>query len=428
MTNIVSNRPYLPVVANTQDPNLIDPFGMVVIDQGLWVADHGASVITHYSSNGTKLAPNKIVPLVSLDFPELNRWASLIYSNIVGLALNNTNILIALGLPVGTFIEFRNRIARIVNEQFSFISPEAATAIHRVYLDYVNAVLPPQTLNDILIANRALNSIDRKNKAAPVSTLIANTTLGFPISLIEPGRQIRTFASYLIAVTTNGLIIGYNPLFMENQDSGIVAVDRTETGGIYTGAAIVNNNLYICDLFTQEVLVFNQNFEQVGGYNFTDEDGFDPLPFDYVPYNIININNLLYVVYGKINSQGDSIVQGPGHGYISIFNPDGSFVKRFVSRGALNRPYSIVIAPTSFGSFSNLFLVGNQGDGLILAYNSNGTFVSPVGSSITSTPIVIAGLNGLATDGTAVYISSSNVDKFGYTDGLITSLIASNVN
>jgi len=62
---------------------------------------------------------------------------------------------------------------------------------------------------------------------------------------------------------------------------------------------------------------------------------------------------------------------GKGLGFVSVFDVNGSFVKRFASAGMLNAPWGVVTAPASgFGLFSVALLVGNFGGGGINAYNA----------------------------------------------------------
>ena len=49
-------------------------------------------------------------------------------------------------------------------------------------------------------------------------------------------------------------------------------------------------------------------------------------------------------------------------------------LRRLATRGKLNAPWGMALAPTGFGAFSNALLVGNFGDGTINAYDlKNGT-------------------------------------------------------
>ena len=115
------------------------------------------------------------------------------------------------------------------------------------------------------------------------------------------------------------------------------------------------------------------------------------IPAGYAPFNIQNIDNKLYVMYAKPRPGGSE--SGPGLGYINIFNPDGTLVKRFISNGQLNAPWGIAKAPASFwgdGGVPNRILVGNFGDGRINVFDENGNFQGQLRAH--GNPIVLEGL------------------------------------
>jgi uncharacterized protein (TIGR03118 family) len=56
-------------------------------------------------------------------------------------------------------------------------------------------------------------------------------------------------------------------------------------------------------------------------------------------------------------------------GFVSVFDSNGNLIRRFASRGSLNAPWGIALAPADFGRFSNRLLVANFGDGRINAYD-----------------------------------------------------------
>ena len=64
-------------------------------------------------------------------------------------------------------------------------------------------------------------------------------------------------------------------------------------------------------------------------------------------------------------------IAGDGLGFVSVFDANGQFIRRFASRGTLNAPWGITLAPADFGRFSNMVLVGNFGDGRISAFDLN---------------------------------------------------------
>ena len=59
----------------------------------------------------------------------------------------------------------------------------------------------------------------------------------------------------------------------------------------------------------------------------------------------------------------------PG-GYVDEFDANGNFIKRIATGGPLSAPWGITQAPSNFGSFSNDLLIGNFGNGEILAYDA----------------------------------------------------------
>jgi uncharacterized protein (TIGR03118 family) len=125
------------------------------------------------------------------------------------------------------------------------------------------------------------------------------------------------------------------------------------------------------------------------------EDSRDPpeLPRGYAPYNIQNLNGKLYVTYAQVDATGKASA-GAGQGFVDVFNLDGSpglpnGLVRLVSRGSLNAPWGLAIAPTSFGEFASALLVGNNGDGTIDAFDPTsglflGTLRDPMGNPITN--------------------------------------------
>jgi uncharacterized protein (TIGR03118 family) len=95
----------------------------------------------------------------------------------------------------------------------------------------------------------------------------------------------------------------------------------------------------------------------------------DPrLPAHYAPFGIQAIGGDIYVTYAKQDESGDEEVRGQGLGFVDVFDPDGRLLRRVASRGALNAPWGLALAPTSFGKFGGALLVGNFGDGTINAY------------------------------------------------------------
>lgn len=200
-----------------------------------------------------------------------------------------------------------------------------------------------------------------------------------------------TKASFIF-VGLDGVLSGWNNAF------GNIAARtfNNYTNNVYTGLAISSdagaNFLYASNFSQRRIDVFDKNFAPVS------KAFIDPkLPADYSPFNIQNLGDKLYVMYAKVGPDGRDL-PGQGNGIVSIFNTNGSFVKRLVSKGPLNAPWGVAIASSSFfvpDSKTGVpgepaVLVGNFGDGRINAFSADGEFLGAVSSG--GNPVVIDGL------------------------------------
>jgi uncharacterized protein (TIGR03118 family) len=142
----------------------------------------------------------------------------------------------------------------------------------------------------------------------------------------------------------------------------------------------------------------------------------------------------IYVTYALQDDDKEDDVAGQGHGFVDAFDTAGHLIRRVASRGQLNSPWGLALAPDGFGRFSHDLLVGNFGDGKIHGFDPtkfrvNGEFQKrgPLHSS-SGAPIVIEGLWALefGTGGgsgptTTLFFTAGPEDE---THGLFGSLVA----
>jgi uncharacterized protein (TIGR03118 family) len=166
---------------------------------------------------------------------------------------------------------------------------------------------------------------------------------------------------------------------------------------VYKGIAIAGNGtghfLYAADFHNKKIDVFDAAFNPVAA-----PGGFvDPnIPPEFGPFNIMNIQGDLYVAYAMKEPDGDDEVAGPGLGFVDVFDADGVLLRRLATRGKLNAPWGMALAPTGFGAFGNALLVGNFGDGTINAYDlKNGTSLGQLRTT-SNQVLKIDGLWGIA--------------------------------
>jgi uncharacterized protein (TIGR03118 family) len=89
-------------------------------------------------------------------------------------------------------------------------------------------------------------------------------------------------------------------------------------------------------------------------------------------------------------------VKGKGLGFVNVFDPNGTLIRRLITQGALNAPWGMALAPAGFGKFANRLLVANFGDGKINAYDlATGQFVGKL-KEADRRPVQIDGLWGIA--------------------------------
>lgn len=205
--------------------------------------------------------------------------------------------------------------------------------------------------------------------------------------------------------------------------AAVVVVDRSAEGSSYKGVAIASdggtNFLYATDFTKHRIDVFDKDYNQVWSMPFNDPG----IPAAYAPFNIGNINNMLYVTYAIVTSEGDDS-SGVGLGYVDAFMPNGSFSKRIGSQGTLNAPWGISEgSPELIGM--DALLIGNFGDGHINVYDWNGNFKGQLMNA--GGPVAIDGLwaidnSVLKTSRHQLYFTAGPDDEEDGLFGFLTKL------
>jgi len=346
-TNLVSD---LPGVAAATDPNLVNPWGISESSGSpFWISDNNAGVTTLYVVPGSGGAPVTVNPLV-VNIPT---------------PVDTTG-----GTPTGTVFNPNNGAG------------------------------------------------------------------AFPVTGLNKSGQKASAPALFLFDTEDGTIIGWNPGIDPTgkfagpngaSEQAAIAVDDSgnnftnpdpaqQTGAVYKGLAIATSStpiiasdpnstalLYATNFREGVVDVYDSTFAEVTTLPagaFTDPN----LPAGYAPFGIQELNGKIYVTYAKQDALKHDDAAGPHRGFVDVYNLDGTpglpnGNVRLISRGALNSPWGLAIAPQGFAGLSAgndpVLLVGNFGDGRIHAYDaSNGSFTGRLNDP-DGEPIVIDGLWGL---------------------------------
>jgi len=191
--------------------------------------------------------------------------------------------------------------------------------------------------------------------------VVFNGGTGFAVS-----NGTATAPARFIFATEEGTILGWSPAVALTQ--AVVAVDNSAGGAVYKGLAIAStaagDRLYAANFHAGTVDVFDAGFHPVSA-GFSDV----ALPSGYAPFGIRNLGGTIYVTYALQDADRKDDVAGVGHGFVNAFDTDGHLLRRVASRGRLNSPWGLALAPADFGQFGGNLLVGNFGDGHINAFD-----------------------------------------------------------
>jgi uncharacterized protein (TIGR03118 family) len=276
-----------------------------------------------------------------------------------------------------------------------------------------------------------------------------NPTGGMPTGIVFAGGAGFTLANKQPAAFLfdgdDGVLSGWNGPAGANA----FRLANNSASASYFGLALNTWNghhlLYAANFKTGKIEVWDTTFTSV---NLPFKDPF--LPAGYSPFNIQAIGSWLFVQFAKVGPDGNEVHE-VGLGIVDVFNPDGSFVRRFATKGTLNAPWGVTMTPADFledADMSNddgqgnkngaqikkrdddhqpVILVGNFGDGRINVFSLDGQFLGQLQSH--SHTIVIDGLWALsfaptaavpAIDPKRLYFTAGPKDE---TDGLFGYLI-----
>ena len=224
-------------------------------------------------------------------------------------------------------------------------------------------------------------------QSAPTG-LVFNGGTGFVVT-----NSAGTSPARFIFASEDGTISGFRGVPV------VIAADNSASGAVYKGLAnastATGDFLYATNFHAGTVDVFDSHFNPVHITGAFTDPG---LPAGYAPFGIQNIGGTIYVTYALQDADQHDDVPGEGHGFVNAFDTGGNLIRRVASKGELNSPWGLALAPADFGTFSNDLLVGNFGNGRVHAFDpgsleGNGEFQhrGPLHSA-AGPPIAIDGL------------------------------------
>jgi uncharacterized protein (TIGR03118 family) len=235
-----------------------------------------------------------------------------------------------------------------------------------------------------------------------------------------------------VFVTEEGCINAWSATTAVAMESAPVIIDYSKTAAhypykancVFTGVALTTdavdteafakaggNHLFATDIRNGAIQVFDNQWRDVtGSYHFQTPSSAGHLH----PFNIAALGGHLFVAYAAFNpesDEGQEQYHGAGLGHVVEYGENGALVRDYQTRGVLNAPWGMTIAPANFGVFGNDLLVANFGDGTIAAFDrSTGEFAGYLRDPDTKI-ICIDGIWGL-TFGNGVSLGDANALYF----------------
>jgi uncharacterized protein (TIGR03118 family) len=108
-----------------------------------------------------------------------------------------------------------------------------------------------------------------------------------------------------------------------------------------------------------------------------------------------NINGKIFVTFAEQDAQKHDNLDGPGLGFVDVFDPDGNLLMSLEHGDWLNAPWGITLAPSDFGNLSEHLLIGNFGSGQIAAFDTEKGKFDGFLTGLDGKPVAIDGLWGL---------------------------------
>lgn len=234
-----------------------------------------------------------------------------------------------------------------------------------------------------------------------VSGVAFNPGASFAIKQSHPNGDINAPTKFFFA-NLSGTVSAWTE--RKRADGGfdhpadsVVVVDGSNSRSSFIGVAVSPDadRLYAADFGADAQLrSFDHNFkEQAPLHNpFRPASGKQPGGFE--AFNVQTLGRSTFVMYGR-QVAPDPSKPPPAEGRMAEFDASGKFVARWYGRGYLNYPWGIAPAPNNFGLYAGCLIVGNFGDGTLVAFHPRYRVALDYVRDSSGKKVVIDGLWGL---------------------------------
>jgi uncharacterized protein (TIGR03118 family) len=231
------------------------------------------------------------------------------------------------------------------------------------------------------VSNNGTGRATLYNGAGTPLPLVVTIPNGSPTGVVYNGTGSFNNDTFIFA-SQNGEILGWRGALGTSAEILFSNSGTAAYTGLALGTISTDIYLYAANFSSGAIDVFPASGAPSLPGGFTDPN----LPSGYAPFNVQYLGGKLFVTYAAQSGPGS------GQGFVDTFDLSGNFLARLIPQGSLDSPWGLALAPATFGEFGGTLLVGDNGNGLINAFNPlNGAFLGTLQDGLGN-PIVNAGL------------------------------------
>ena len=248
--------------------------------------------------------------------------------------------------------------------------------------DVVTITIDPPTENGVARPPPNPTPATLMPASNPTGQVFSGSTTDFLVSGTSlTGAAINNAPARFITVSEDGTIaawgeFGSSPA--QRMDAFQVVIDNSASGAIYKGVTVSaetgsGNLLYAANFSQNAIEVYDALWQPVAtsGFVLTDAPG-DRDPAEFAPFNIERVfdssrgEEVLIAAYARV-ADASAGEEESTDGFVVKFTLDGDVLGMSDAAGHFNAPWGVALAPGEWGGFDGDLLVGNFGDGRILA-------------------------------------------------------------
>ncbi len=274
----------------------------------------------------------------------------------------------------------------------------------------VNIIIDPPTRDGVPLPPANPTPAAVMSPSAPTGQVFSGSSTDFLVNGTSLTGAILTNApARFITVSEDGTIAAWGETGStpgQRMNAFAVVVDNSATGAIYKGVTVSSdggsgNLLYAANFSQGRIDVFNAQWQPVSNVTFTAVAPGGRNAAEFSPFNIERVfdaslgRDVLIVAYAKVANAAEGEEQSTD-GYIAKFDLDGTFIMASDAGGLFNAPWGVAMAPGDFGPYSGSLLIGNFGDGHILALDIESLEPEGYVLDAANNPVTIEGLWDIA--------------------------------